>query len=106
MKNCKTHLTHLAHATHATHVTDITVWSLLFGALLLCSSAWALDPSKPPGQNFDLSHWYLQLPTFDGILTGTNGSVDSFSTAQLTSGAHQCLFLHRSGWRDDLLGAG
>ena len=49
-------------------------------------SAWALNPGLPPGGNFDLSHWYLQLPTSNGILTGASGTVDSATTAQLVAG--------------------
>ena len=46
--------------------------------------ARALDPSLPPGSNFDLSHWYLQLPVDSN---GTNvGASASISTAQLTNG--------------------
>jgi hypothetical protein len=55
-------------------------------------SAWALDPTQPPGGNFDLSRWYLQLPTINGVLTGTAGSVDTFSTEQLTAGATNAYF--------------
>ena len=62
----------------------------IFPAAVL--QAWALDPSLPPGGNFDLSHWYLQLPTSDGVLTGTNGSVDSVSTAQLVAGFTNAYF--------------
>ena len=29
---------------------------------LAVSKAQALDPTQPPGRNFDLSHWYLTLP--------------------------------------------
>ena len=47
---------------------------------------WALNPGVPPGGNFDLSHWYLQLPTENGVLTGTAGSVDSASATQLVTG--------------------
>ena len=57
--------------------------------LLLCAageSAYALNPNLPPGGNFDLHHWYLQLPTSGGVLTGTGGSVDSASTSQLAAG--------------------
>ena len=42
---------------------------------LMCLPVRALNPSLPPGGNFDLSHWYLQLPTSNGILTGASGSV-------------------------------
>jgi hypothetical protein len=46
--------------------------------------AWALGPSLPPGSNFDLSHWYLQLPVdSNGTNVGTSASI---STAQLTNG--------------------
>lgn len=54
--------------------------------LLIAPSALALDSSQPPGDNFDLSHWYLQLPTHDGELTGTSGTVDSASTSELVGG--------------------
>jgi hypothetical protein len=53
---------------------------------------WALDPSLPPGSNFDLSHWSLQLPTSGGVLTGTAGSVDTLSPSQLTAGATNAYF--------------
>jgi hypothetical protein len=46
--------------------------------------AWALNPSLPPGSNFDLSHWYLQLPVDSA--GGTTGVSASVSTAQLTNG--------------------
>jgi len=36
-----------------------TFWSLI---CLANTSAWALDPARPPGGNFDLSHWKLTLP--------------------------------------------
>jgi PKD repeat protein len=49
-------------------------------------SSWALDPGLPPGGNFDLSHWYLQLPTSNGILTGADGRVDSTLTSELMAG--------------------
>lgn len=53
---------------------------------MLVPFARALDTARPPGDNFDLSHWYLQLPTAGGVLTGSSGSVDSISTAQLVGG--------------------
>ena len=55
-------------------------------------SARALNPAWPPSGNFDLSNWYLQLPTASGILTGTSGSVDSASTAQLIAGFTNAYF--------------
>ena len=74
--------------------TYIGVKNVIGRRLLLVLTAWlsltevsrALNPSLPPGGNFDLSHWYLQLPTLNGILTGTAGSVDSASTPQLIAG--------------------
>jgi len=54
--------------------------------------AWALDPTQPPGSNFDLSHWSLQLPTINGVLTGTAGNVDTLSPSQLTAGATNAYF--------------
>jgi uncharacterized lipoprotein YmbA len=49
--------------------------------VLLCGSitpVWALDPAKPPGQNFDLSHWYLGTPA--------TPSSTSIPAADLTAG--------------------
>ena len=54
--------------------------------------ALALDTNLPPGSNFDLSHWYLQLPTSNNILTGASGSVDSASAAQLVAGFTNAYF--------------
>ena len=54
--------------------------------------ASALNPNFSPGYNFDLSHWYLQLPTANGVLTGTSGSVDSASTGQLVGGFTNSFF--------------
>jgi PKD repeat protein len=48
--------------------------------------SWALDPNQPPGSNFDLSHWKLQLPTAGGVPTCTAGSVDEIIPSQLTAG--------------------
>jgi hypothetical protein len=62
----------------------------LFG--LGAAPAWALDPNLPPGSNFDLSHWYLQLPTSNNILTGASGSVDSASATQLVAGFTNAYF--------------
>ncbi len=66
---------------------------LLFCLCLgVTDASWALNPSVPPGGNFDLSHWYLQLPTSGGVLTGTGGSVDSASSAQLVAGFTNAYF--------------
>jgi hypothetical protein len=38
-------------------------WAFLLSLLCLATcSAWALDASKPPSNNFDLTHWKLTLP--------------------------------------------
>ena len=60
------------------------VLSLAFSAIVLSAvvRTWALNPTLPPGGNFNLGNWYLQLPTINGVLTGAAGNVDSASTAQ------------------------
>jgi hypothetical protein len=70
------------------------ILSLAFFAMFLSAvvPARALDPTQPPGSNFDLSHWYLQLPTINGVLTGASGNVDTFSPEQLTAGATNAYF--------------
>ena len=61
--------------------------------LLVDNTSRALNPSLPPGGNFDLNHWYLQLPTLNGVLTGTAaGNVDSASTPQLVAGFTNAYF--------------
>ena len=59
---------------------------LAFVHCLAGTTVWALDPSQPPGGNFDLSYWKLQLPTSNGVLTAASGSVDEKSPAQLEAG--------------------
>ena len=61
-------------------------------AWLAGSSAWALDPSKPPGQNFDLSHWKLTLPVDSS--GGTNGDAVDISAAQLVAGYTNALYFY------------
>jgi hypothetical protein len=71
------------------------IWRQIVSAalwLLLAKSASALDPSIPPGGNFDLANWKLQLPTAGGVLTGTAGSVDEISAAQLVAGFTNAYF--------------
>jgi autotransporter-associated beta strand protein len=60
--------------------------SAAIASLLYASAipAWGLDPGKPPGQNFDLSHWKLTLPV--DSLGGTNGTAAEVSASQLTAG--------------------
>jgi hypothetical protein len=61
-------------------------WACL-GALCLTFSAAgaALDPTQPPGGNFDLSHWKLTLP---------DASASDISAAQLTSGYTNSSFFY------------
>jgi hypothetical protein len=54
--------------------------------------AWALNPSLPPGSNFDLSHWYLQLPVDSS--GGTTGVSASVSTVQLVAGYTNALYFY------------
>jgi hypothetical protein len=66
---------------------------VLVGLLCLAGfSAWALDPGKPPGQNFDLSHWKLTLPVDSS--GGTNGDAAEVSTAQLVAGYTNALYFY------------
>jgi PKD repeat protein len=67
----------------------------MVSTLALClagATAWALNPSLPPGSNFDLNDWYIQLPTVNGVLTCSNGNVDSASTSQLMNGFTNAYF--------------
>jgi hypothetical protein len=54
------------------------------------ASAAALDPTLPPGGNFDLSVWSLQLPT------GSPGSPDTISPGRLEGGYSNSSFF----WTD------
>src|SRR5947209_5591622 len=63
--------------------SPIPCWILALTLCLAGMTAWALDPGLPPGGNFDLSHWKLQLPTANGSLTCSGGSVDEIKPAQL-----------------------
>src|SRR5258705_11241623 len=65
---------------------SITAIILLMVLQVGCFVARALNSSLPPGGNFDLSHWYLQLPTSGGVFTRTSGSVDFAPTAQILGG--------------------
>ncbi len=66
--------------------------AVLLALCLGSARARALDPSQPPSGNFDLSHWKLQLPTLNGVLTGTGGSVDEETPAQLQAGFTNAYF--------------
>jgi PKD repeat protein len=75
---------------HRANRFALVLWlSLWFSS----ATAWALDPSQPPSGNFDLSHWKLQLPTLNGVLTGTNASsVDEVKPSALTTGYTSAYF--------------
>src|SRR5213075_1137503 len=52
------------HAGREAVSWQVARWIVL-GSMVLCSVlSWGadLDPSRPPGDNFDLSHWKLTLP--------------------------------------------
>ncbi len=71
---------------------------LLMASLgLAATTVWALDPGQPPGGNFDLTHWKLQLPTDGGALTCTNLGVDEVTPAQLEAGFTNAYFYTGSG---------
>ena len=53
---------------------------------LASGAVWALDTNLPPGGNFDLSHWKIQLPTWSNVLTCSSGSVDERTPADLEGG--------------------
>jgi PKD repeat protein len=61
------------------------------------TTAWAITNSVPPGDNFNLSHWKLQLPTANSNLTCTAGSVDEVLPAYLEAGFTNEYFYTGSG---------
>jgi PKD repeat protein len=71
---------------------EANVFAIVFALCFTSAACWALDPGQPPGGNFDLSHWYLQLPTSNGVLTGASGTVDSISAANLVAGSNNVYF--------------
>src|SRR3982751_1021453 len=66
---------------HKRKLLAVALSTVVVGALgvlgITNASAAALDPSLPPGGNFDLAVWQLQLPT------GSPGSPDTISSAKL-----------------------
>src|SRR5205823_2339967 len=72
----------------------VSPFGLVFSVSLCLASAtaWALDPGLPPGGNFDLNLWKLQLPTSNGVLTAASGSVDEITPAQLEAGFTNAYF--------------
>ena len=71
-----------------------SLWCLIAPGLLHLASfsAQALDPDVPPGQNFDLTHWYLGLPVDSS--GGTSGDSASISAAQLVAGYSNALYFY------------
>jgi PKD repeat protein len=70
------------------HARRTSTFALVLSVLLCLVNvtAWALNPSLPPGSNFDLNNWYIQFPTSNGVLTCSAGNVDSATTTQLIDG--------------------
>ena len=66
--------------------------ALLIALTLASGAAWALDPNQPPGGNFDLSHWKIQLPTSSNVLTCSSGNVDEKTPADLEGGFANAYF--------------
>src|SRR5882757_4901194 len=75
-----------------THIFMRTSVVLLFCVFADLVRAVALDPAKPPGQNFDLSHWTLTLPVDNS--GGTNGAAVAISVSQLVTGYTNAFFFH------------
>ena len=68
---------------HPNRVSTFVLVALSVSLGLAGAPAWALTNSLPPSGNFDLSHWKLQLPTDNGILTNTTGSIDEVKPPDL-----------------------
>ncbi len=66
--------------------------SLLVVFCLTQLAGAALDPSQPPGGNFNLTNWYLGLPV--DSTNGTAGNSASISAAQLTGGYSNALYFY------------
>ena len=70
---------------------------VVVGSLLLIggarhASAQALDPSKPPGGNFNLTNFYLGLPVDSS--SGFSGTSASVSAALLVGGYSNALYFY------------
>ncbi len=55
----------------------------LVALALICWAirSMALDPSQPPGGNFDLSHWYLTLPDSDANTISPSSLIEGYTHA-------------------------
>ena len=66
---------------------------LVFAIVATASlQALGLDPGHPPGDNFDLTHWYLGLPVDSS--GGTSGDSASISAASLVAGYTNALYFY------------
>ena len=74
------------------HRDGVSTLPLILAFCLGSSTLLALDPSQPPGGNFDLSHWKLQMPTLGGVLTCTNLGVDETNSVALEAGFTNAYF--------------
>ena len=76
---------------HAGRRRSIHRFCLLLSTVLLTPLALhALDPSAPPGSNFNLSVWQLELPT------GSAGNPTTISNTQLEDGFTDSYFFTNS----------
>ena len=60
--------------------SNLHIVAVLAVIALVPIAIWALNPGLPPGSNFNLSYWELQLPT------GSTGHPDTISSSQLQGG--------------------
>ncbi|MCU0789347.1 MAG: polysaccharide lyase family 7 protein, partial [Verrucomicrobia bacterium] len=72
--------------------TSVLCLVTLVSLHLASPAARALDPNVPPGQNFDLTHWYLGLPVDSS--GGTSGDSASISASQLVAGYSNALYFY------------
>jgi hypothetical protein len=80
---------HSVHIAGRRHFVD-RLFFLLAIALLMPVALRALNPSEPPGSNFNLSVWSLQLPT------GSTGDPTTISNTQLEDGFTDSYFFTNS----------
>lgn len=73
---------------------QVSLWGLLTLIGVGHLPAQALDPSRPPGGNFNLTNFYLGLPVDSS--GGTNGNSASITAAQLTAGYSNAFYFYTS----------
>src|SRR5947207_8419061 len=80
------------------YLLDRWACSALLLPLLLATApqlpAQTLDPNKPPGENFNLTNFYLGLPV--DSTNGTAGPSASIPAAQLVAGYSNALYFYTS----------